>query len=92
MRRGGGARGTNYFILGKDEEISSTRLKLLPRSSKAGLSIRVFDLGSLNGTLLNGRLVPRSGGRQAFIGDTIKIGESLLKSLFFYRQQFFLFF
>ena len=77
--KGGGARGTNYFILGKDEGISSTHLKLLPRSSKAGLSIRVNDLGSSNGTLLNGRQVPRNGGRQAFIGDTIKIGESLLK-------------
>jgi len=38
------------------------------------LMVKVYDLNSENGTLINGKMLPKGSSRQAFVKDQIKVG------------------
>eukprot|EP00978_Attheya_sp_CCMP212_P047488 scaffold421402_cov48-Attheya_sp.AAC.4 len=66
------------FSLEHDSSVSSSHTKLVLNSGRV-YSVQVKDLNSSEGTFVNGKLVPKGGSRQAFIGDKIKIGNSVMQ-------------
>lgn len=62
--------------LPEDLEASASHAKLeLKRSGKV-MMVRVHDLKSTSGTMINQKFLPNGGSRQAFVKDTVKIGNS----------------
>jgi pSer/pThr/pTyr-binding forkhead associated (FHA) protein len=66
------------YSLEHDSSVSSSHTKLVLNSGRV-YSVQVKDLNSSEGTFVNGKLVPKGGSRQAFIGDKIKIGNSVMQ-------------
>ncbi|KAL7552725.1 hypothetical protein ACHAWF_015961 [Thalassiosira exigua] len=67
------------FALSEDDAASDVLAKLVLTSKKNMHSVRVTEMSSSNGVLVKGSSLPKGKGRQAFVGDTIKIGVSLLQ-------------
>ena len=75
-----GAKDAFKLALSKDSNASSVHAKLVLTSVRNKVhSIRVTDMSSTVGTFINGGRLPKGKSRQAFIGDKIKIGESLFQ-------------
>ena len=72
-----------YFTITNDPEVSSSHLSLVLHSKKRGSktlnSVRVTDLVSTNGTYVNGKLLSKGGYRQAFAGEKIQLGTSVIQ-------------
>jgi S-DNA-T family DNA segregation ATPase FtsK/SpoIIIE len=68
-----GREGEGSGYLGEVAELSRRHAKLT-RSTDGGLLVQ--DLGSLNGTLVNGERI--TGAHRLAPGDTVKLGEALL--------------
>src|SRR5918912_3070897 len=68
-----GREGEGPGYLGESAEISRRHARLV-RTADGGLMID--DLGSLNGTLVNGERIERA--RRLAVGDTVKVGDALL--------------
>lgn len=76
-------KNQEVFELGNDNEASASHAKvsLVKSGSKQKgyfLMVRVTDMKSSQGTLLNGKKIPK-GGRQAFIKNKIQIGGSVFQ-------------
>ena len=62
--------------LPNDTSVSDVHAKFVI-SSSAVRSVRVTDMSSSSGTFVNGSSLPKGKSKQAFVGDKIKVGESL---------------
>eukprot|EP00584_Thalassiosira_punctigera_P024702 CAMPEP_0172553278 /NCGR_PEP_ID=MMETSP1067-20121228/49803_1 /TAXON_ID=265564 ORGANISM="Thalassiosira punctigera, Strain Tpunct2005C2" /NCGR_SAMPLE_ID=MMETSP1067 /ASSEMBLY_ACC=CAM_ASM_000444 /LENGTH=606 /DNA_ID=CAMNT_0013341437 /DNA_START=73 /DNA_END=1893 /DNA_ORIENTATION=- len=67
------------FALSEDDSTSAVHAKFVISSKRNVHSVRVSDMSSSNGTFVNGSILPKGKGRQAFIGDKILLGRSLLQ-------------
>lgn len=67
------------FAISRDENASSVHAKFVINSKSNVHSVRVTDMASSSGTFVNGSCLPNGKSRQAFVGDKIKIGESLFE-------------
>ena len=72
------------FELGNDNEASAshTKVSLVKSGSKQKgyvLMVRVTDMKTSQGTLVNGKKLSKGGGRQAFIKDKIQVGVSVFQ-------------
>jgi len=65
------------FAVSRDNSASNVHAKLVINSKKNVHSVKVTDMSSSNGTEVNGRSLPKGKSRQSFIGDKIKIGQSI---------------
>ena len=76
-------KGGHTFSLSKDGEAcaSHTKLVLNRSGSKKNpvLMVKVFDLKSKNGTMINSKVLPSGTSRQAFIKDRIQVGSSVFR-------------
>ena len=82
--------GSNILhVLHNDEEASASHAKLVLVQNKCGgsskknmvLTVRVHDLKSTNGTMINRKVSPNGGSRQAFVKDRIQVGTSVFTIL-----------
>ncbi|KAL7530957.1 hypothetical protein ACHAXR_003768 [Thalassiosira sp. AJA248-18] len=67
------------FALSKDDTASGALAKFVLASKKDHHSVRVTDMSSSNQIFVKGSILPKGKSRQAFVGDKIKIGESVLQ-------------
>jgi serine/threonine protein kinase len=67
------------FAVSKDKSASSVHAKFVINSKSNVHSVRVTDMASSNSTFVNGTCLPNGKSRQAFVGDKIMIGESLIE-------------
>lgn len=76
-------KGGHTFSLSKDDNAcaSHTKLVLNRSGSKKNpvLMVKVFDLKSKNGTMINSKALPSGASRQAFIKDRIQVGSSVFR-------------
>lgn len=76
---------SQVYSIGKDGEASPKHTKLVLNTSgskKNGvLMVKVFDLKSDAGTLVNNKMLPKGSSRQAFVKDRIQVGESVFRIL-----------
>ena len=76
-------KGGHTFSLSKDDDAcaSHTKLVLNRSGSKKNpvLMVKVFDLKSKNGTMINSKALPSGASRQAFIKDRIQVGSSVFR-------------
>jgi len=72
-------KDSTKFALSEDDSASTLHAKLVINSKRNVHSVRVSDMSSSNGTFINGNSLPKGKGRQAFVGDKIKVGESLFQ-------------
>ena len=81
----GSSKSQQVYAVGRDDKASSSHAKLVLNSSgskKNGvLMVKVFDLKSANGTLINTKVLPKGTSRQAFVKDRIQVGESVFRIL-----------
>ena len=71
------AKDASMFALSEDSDVSTLHAKFVINSKKNVHSVRVHSTS--DGTLVNGSSLAKGKQRQAFIGDKVKIGESLLQ-------------
>jgi len=72
---------SSIYPLKKEKEASASHVSLALCSKGKGSmnSVRVTDLNSTNGTFVNGKEIPKGGYRQAFSGDKILIGKTMVQ-------------
>ena len=74
------SKTTVTFAVENDSQVSSSHVQLVLNKTKHGsLSVKVKDMKSSNGTFVNGKMLPKGGQTQAFIGAKIQIGDSVMK-------------
>ena len=68
------------FALSKDTTVSSpVHVKFVLNSKSSVHSVKVTDMSSSSGTIINGSSLPSGKSKQAFVGDQIKVGGSLIQ-------------
>ena len=68
------------FNLKKDSQIGASHATVTLSTSKQGIhSLRVTDLKTPSGTFVNNHQIPSGKFRQAFIGDKIQVGSTVLE-------------
>jgi hypothetical protein len=80
-----GSSKSSIFSVSKDSNASDAHAKLVLNRSglkkSVVLTIKVFDLKSENGTLVNNKLLPKGSSRQVFVKNTIQVGDSVFRVL-----------
>eukprot|EP00979_Chaetoceros_neogracilis_P014726 scaffold4843_cov266-Chaetoceros_neogracile.AAC.8 len=78
-----GSSKSSIFSVSKDSNASDAHAKLVLNRSglkkSVVLTIKVFDLKSENGTHINNKLLPKGSYKQAFVKDTIQVGDSVFR-------------
>ena len=64
------------YCLEKDPSVSGNHLEIKLTNDKGHLSVRVKDLGSSNGTKLNGTKIPKGEVHEIHVGDTLQLGRT----------------
>jgi hypothetical protein len=81
LSRKEGATSSQRFVVQNDTTVSPDHAKLVLTKTgskkKPILTVKVHDLKSQNGTKINKRLLPTGSSRQAFVKDSIQIGQSV---------------
>mmetsp|Transcript_38120 Transcript_38120/g.65123 ORF Transcript_38120/g.65123 Transcript_38120/m.65123 type:complete len:496 (+) Transcript_38120:2-1489(+) len=72
-------KDASKFALSEDDTASAAHAKFVINSKKNVHSVRVSDMSSSNGTFINGSSLAKGKSRQAFVGDKIRIGDSILQ-------------
>lgn len=67
------------FALSNDKNVSPVHAKFVLNSKSAVHSVRVTDMSSTSVTVINGSSLPSGKSKQAFLGDKIKIGGTLIE-------------
>lgn len=67
------------FALSDDANVSPVHAKFVLSSKSTVLSVRVTDMSSSSGTVINGTSLLSGKSKQAFAGDEIKIGGTILQ-------------
>ena len=74
---------SSTFAVSKDSNASAAHAKLVLNrsgSKKSGvLMVKVSDLKSKNGTLVNNKILPKGSTRQVFVKDRIQVGDSIFR-------------
>lgn len=72
-------KDASAFSLSEDEYVSSLHAKLVLTSNKSIHSIKVTDMSSANGTFVGGTALAKGKSKQAFPGNRIKVGDTVLE-------------
>lgn len=72
-------KDTIKFALSNDKSVSPVHAKFVLNSKSTVHSVRVTDMSSTSGTIINGISLPSGKSKQAFLGDKIKIGGTLIE-------------
>ena len=67
------------FALPADAAAAGAHARCVVHPKRGMFSVRVSDLSSAGGTSVNGVPLPRGKGKQAFVGDKIGVGGSVLQ-------------
>ena len=67
------------LALSNDMHVSPVHVKFALNSKATVHSVRVTDMSSTSGTVINGSSLPSGKSKQAFVGDKIKIGGTLIQ-------------
>ena len=78
-----GSAKSSTFAVSKDSNASAAHAKLVLNrsgSKKSGvMMVKVSDLKSEKGTLINNKVLPNGSSRQAFVKDRIQVGDSIFR-------------
>lgn len=72
-------KDTTKFALADDDSASDVHAKFVINSKKNVNSVRVTNMSSSDGTVVNGTSLAKGKSKQAFVGDKVKIGKSLFQ-------------
>ncbi len=67
------------LALSNDANVSPVHVKFALNSKATVHSVRVTDMSSTSGTVINGSSLPSGKSKQVFVGDKIKIGGTLIQ-------------
>ncbi len=83
LGRDPGKTTSKTFALTNDTNASNKHAKLVLNVSgskkKGVLMVKVFDLKSNSGTMVNNKMLPKGSSRQAFVKDKIQVGDSIFR-------------